>query len=239
MSGHSKWATIKRKKAVEDSKRGKAFTKLLKEITIAARVGGGDPGGNPRLRLLLDKAKDINMPLENTKRAIKKGTGELPGAGIPEECVYEGYGPNGTAIIIEALTDNKNRMASELRHLFNSRGGSLAESGAVSWMFEKTGVIRAEAGSMREEELLDKLLEYDINDVQYEDGWFEIYCNPKSLEKVKQAVAQLGLKIDTAQLEWVPKNLVNVAADKTAISYDFLAALDDHEDVQNVYTNLA
>jgi YebC/PmpR family DNA-binding regulatory protein len=172
MSGHSKWATIKRKKAVEDSKRGKAFTKLIKEITVAARLGGGDPAGNPRLRLLLDKAKEVNMPLENTKRAIKKGTGELAGANAYEESSYEGYGPAGIAIIVETLTDNKNRMASELRHLFSSHGGSLGETGSVNWMFEKLGVIQAEGASLSEDELLEKLLDYDVTNLEKDESWF-------------------------------------------------------------------
>ena len=165
MSGHSKWSTIKHKKAALDAKRGKAFTKLIKEITIAARLGGGDPTGNPRLRLLIDKAKEINMPTENTMRAIKRGTGELPGVSY-EENTYEGYGPNGIAVIVDTFSDNKNRTVSELRHIFSSKGGNLAEHGAVSWMFEKMGVVKANDGSMTEEKLLETLIDYDINDIK-------------------------------------------------------------------------
>lgn len=237
MSGHSKWSTIKHKKAKEDAKRGKAFTKLIKEITVAARIGGGDPNGNPRLRLLIDKAKEINMPLENTTRAIKKGTGELPGQTY-EEYTYEGYGPNGIAVIIDTLTDNKNRMAAELRHLFSSKGGSLGESGSVSWMFEKMGVVKAEDKGISEDDLLEKLIDFDIHDIQIGDGWVSIFCDPKSLEKVKSCIAALGLKIESAQVEWVPKTSIAVPEAQAEKSYEFLSALDDHDDVQNVYTNL-
>lgn len=237
MSGHSKWATIKRKKAKEDAKRGKAFTKLIKEITVVARLGGGDPAGNPRLRLLMDKAKEINMPADNIARAIKKGTGELPGSSY-EEYQYEGYGPNGIAVIIETLTDNKNRMVAELRHIFSSKGGTLGETGSVDWMFEKKGVIKAEGSSIHEETLLEKLLDYNISDMEIDEGWVSIYSDPKSVEKIKQIISSLGLKIDSAQVEWVPKNSITLPSDQAEKAYDFLTALDDHDDVQNVYTNL-
>lgn len=236
MSGHSKWATIKRKKAKEDAKRGKAFTKLIKEITVAARTGG-DPSSNPRLRLLIEKAKEINMPADNIARAIKKGTGELPGASY-EEYIYEGYGPNGFAVIIETLTDNKNRSAAELRHIFSSKGGSLGETGSVGWMFERMGVVKAEGATIHEDRLLEKLLDFDISDVQIGEGWVAIYCDPKSVEKVKQITTSLGLSIESAQIEWVPKNTLNLPADQAEKAYDFLTALDDYDDVQNVYTNL-
>jgi YebC/PmpR family DNA-binding regulatory protein len=237
MSGHSKWSTIKHKKAKEDSKRGKVFTKLIKEITVAARAGGGDPAGNPRLRLLMEKAKEVNMPQDNTMRAIKKGTGELPGQTY-EECTYEGYGPNGIAVIIETLTDNKNRMAADMRHLFSTNSGSLGETGSVSWMFEKLGVVRAEGTSVTEEQLLDTLLAHDIRDVEAGEGWFAVYCDPKSLERIKQAVASTGLKIESAQLEWVPKDKLSLPQEKAEKAYEFLSALDDHDDVRTVFTNL-
>jgi YebC/PmpR family DNA-binding regulatory protein len=204
MSGHSKWSTIKHKKAELDAKRGQAFTKLIKEITVAARLGGGDPSGNPRLRLLLDKAKKMNMPIENAKRAIQRGTGELPGVSY-EEFTYEGYGPNGVAVMVETLTDNKNRTVSELRHLFSSKGGTLAESGAVNWMFERMGVIRAQDGNITEEKLLEDLLDYDINDIKAEGNQFSIYCNMKSLDAVKSAVEKLGMKVEEAILKWLQK----------------------------------
>lgn len=237
MSGHSKWSTIKHKKAKEDAKRGKAFTKLIKEITVAARSGGGDPSGNPRLRLLIEKAKEINMPLDNTTRAIKKGTGELPGQSY-EEYTYEGYGPNGIAVIIDTLTDNKNRMVAELRHLFSSKGGSLGETGSVNWMFEKMGVVKAEDKGVSEDELLEQLIEFDINDIKIGEGWVSVYCDAKSVEKVKNLLTDRGLKIESAQVEWVAKTTTTLPDDKATSAYEFLSALDDHDDVQNVYTNL-
>jgi len=238
MAGHSKWANIKHKKAKEDSKRGKAFTKLIKEITVAARDGGGEVAHNPRLRLLVEKAKSINMPQENTIRAIKKGTGELPGQTF-EAFVYEGYGPNGIAVIVDVLTDNKNRMVAEIRHLFSANGGSLGESGSVSWMFEKKGVIQANGPGKTEDDLLESLLDFDISTITSDADWFTIHCDPKSLDKVKQAVEQLGLRIESAQLEWVPTTQTALPENQAEKAYDFLSALDDHDDVQNVYTNLA
>ena len=237
MSGHSKWATIKHKKAALDSKRGQAFTKLIKEITIAARLGGGDPTGNPRLRLLLDKAKALNMPVDNAKRAIQRGTGELPGVNY-EEHNYEGYGPYGFAVIVETLTDNKNRTVSELRHIFSSKGGNLAETGAVNWMFERLGVIHANCESMTEEKLLEELIDYDINDIKSDGSQFYVYCNPKALEQVKQAVEKLCTKIEESEIEWVAKNSAPLTEDQSNKAYEFLSTLQDHEDVKNVYTNL-
>jgi YebC/PmpR family DNA-binding regulatory protein len=237
MSGHSHWATIKHKKAKEDAKRGKAFTKLIKEITVAARIGGGDPTGNPRLRLLLEKAKQINMPLDNATRAIKKGTGELPGVHY-EAFTYEGYGPHGVAMMVDTLSDNKNRTVAELRHLFASHGGSLGETGSVNWMFEKMGVIRA-ATTMAEDALLEHLLEYDIKDLQCEDGICSIYCDVKSLEAVKHALSQKGLTIESAEIEWVAKNKAEISDTQAEKAYEFMSSLDDHDDVQNVYSNLA
>lgn len=236
MAGHSKWANIKHKKAREDAKRGQAFTKLSKEITVASREGG-NPANNIRLRLLIDKARKINMPLDNITRAIKKGTGELPGASY-EAFAYEGYGPHGIAVIVETLTDNKNRIASELRHLFSSNGGSLAETGAVNWMFERMGVVRAEDGKLSEDELLEKLLAFNVHDIQKEEKEVAVYCEPRSMEHVRATLEELGMKIDTAQLEWVPKTTVSLAGDQETAAYEFLSELDDHDDVQNVYTNL-
>src|SRR3989338_8133694 len=181
MSGHSKWANIKHKKAKEDSARGKAFTKLTKEITIVARDAGGDPNGNPRLRTLIEKARRINMPLDNIKRAIQKGTGELPGVSY-EQCMYEGYGPGGIAVMIEVMTDNKNRAVGDLRHTFSRKGGSLAEGGAVSWMFSQKGVIKA-AGAVSEDELFEKLLDFEIEDIKKEEDLFFITCDTKSLDE--------------------------------------------------------
>lgn len=238
MSGHSKWSTIKHKKAALDAKRGQAFTKLIKEITIAARLGGGDASGNPRLRLLLDKAKALNMPTDNAKRAVQRGTGELPGVNYEEHC-YEGYGPHGIAVIVETLTDNKNRTVSELRHLFSSRGGNLAETNAVNWMFERLGVVRATCEKMTEEKLLEALIDYDINDIKSDGTQFFIYCNMKALDPVKQAVEKLCMKVDEAEVEWVPKNTTALSEEQANKVYEFLSALQDHEDVKNVYANMA
>lgn len=237
MSGHSKWSTIKHKKAALDSKRGKEFTKLIKEITIAARLGGGDPNGNPRLRLLLEKAKEINMPIDNANRAIKRGTGELPGVTY-EEFMYEGYGPHGIAVLVETLSDNKNRSVSELRHLFSVKGGNLSEGGSVSWMFERMGVIKCAKGRLTEEQLLENLLDFDIIDIKSDDTSFYIYCNMKALEEVKQKVKDMELNVEEAEIEWVAKNTVSLDEAEAEKAYDFLGAINDHEDVKNVYTNL-
>ena len=236
MAGHSHWAQIKHKKAKEDSKRGQAFTKLIKEITTAARLGGGDPAGNARLRLLLEKAKEINMPIDNTQRAIKRGTGELPGVSY-EPISYEGYGPGNIAVMIEALTDNKNRTVGELRRLFSSKGGNLGETNSVSWMFERMGVIGI-TGPKDIDEVLEKLIDYDIKDVTF-DEVYTIYCDPKALETIKQAAINAGYKVESADIEWVPKTTQNLSPEATQKAVEFLTALQDHEDVQNVYTNLA
>jgi YebC/PmpR family DNA-binding regulatory protein len=238
MSGHSKWSTIKRKKAVIDSQRGKAFTKIIKEISVAARVGGGDPAANPRLRTLLDKAKALNMPVENATRAIKKGTGELPGTHY-EAYTYEGYGPHGIAIIVETLSDNKNRTVAELRHLFSAKGGSLGETNSVNWMFERMGVVKATGATLTEDELLEKLLDYEINDIKNEDNFYSVYCSVKSLDQVKHAVEKVGLKVDSAEIEWVAKNTVPLSDEQSEKALELLSALEDQDDVQNVYTNLA
>lgn len=237
MSGHSKWATIKHKKAKEDAKRGKSFTKLIKEITIAARIGGGDPEGNPRLRLLMDKAKEINMPQENTMRAIKRGTGELPGMSY-EQYNYEGYGPGHIAVIIEMLTDNKNRAIAELRALFTRKGGTLAESGAVSWMFEKLGVLRIPIKGLTEDQLIEMLLDYDIKDIYKADTLFVITCDTKALDEVKQALTSHAIHVESAEIEWVPKDTPTIDPAAEEKAYEFLNAIEDLDDVQNVYTNL-
>lgn len=237
MSGHSKWATIKRKKAALDNKRGKAFSQLTKEISVAARLGGGDPNGNSRLRLLIDKAREINMPTENVNRAIKRGTGELPGVQY-EAQLYEGYGPYGIAIIVEALTDNKNRTVAELRRIFSSKGGSLGESGSVSWMFSKMGVVRASGATISEDELLEKLIEYDINDISRDENEFTITCDSKSLEDIKNIVAKTGLKIESAEPELIAQTPVNLEGEQADKAYEFLNELEEHDDVQHIYTTL-
>ncbi len=237
MAGHSKWANIKHKKAKEDAKKGKIFTKLIKEITIVARQGGGNPDQNPRLRLLLEKSKEANMPLENVTRAIKKGTGELPGVNY-EEYSYEGYAPCNVAVVIDALTDNKNRTVAELRRLFSENGGTLGDSGSVSWMFEKVGAIHA-SGKISEDELLEHLLDYDIKDIDIdEEDNFTIYCDIKSLEAVKIAVEKAGMKIESAGLEWRAKSSTDLSDEQSDKVLAFLSELQDHDDVRNVYTNL-
>src|SRR5579863_2110095 len=236
MAGHSKWANIKHKKAKEDAKKGKAFTKIIKEITIAAREGGGNPDQNPRLRLLIEKGKEANMPLENAMRAIKKGTGELPGVSY-EEYSYEGYAPCGIAVIIDALTDNKNRTVAELRRLFSENGGTLGDSGSVSWMFEKVGAVHA-TGALSEDELLEHLIEYDIKDIEINENNYDIYCDIKALEAVKAATEKAGMKIESAGIEWIAKNETALSSEQEDKVLAFLSELQDHEDVNNVYTNL-
>jgi YebC/PmpR family DNA-binding regulatory protein len=236
MAGHSKWANIKHKKAKEDGKKSKVYTKIIKEITIAAREGGGNPDSNPRLRLLLEKGREANMPIENAVRAIKKGTGELPGVNY-EEYTYEGYAPNGIAVIVDAITDNKNRTVAEFRRLFSENGGTLGDTGTVSWMFEKLGAVNAN-GKMSEDELLEHLIDYDIKDIQINDNAYTIYCEIKALESVKEAVEKAGLKIESAGLELVAKSTVELPENKTDKVLEFLSELQDHDDVKNVYTNL-
>lgn len=237
MSGHNKWSKIKHKKAITDAKKGKAFGQIIKEITVAARDGGGNPDLNARLRLLLDKAKEVNMPQENATRAIKKGTGELPGVQY-ESCMYEGYGPAGIAIIVETLTDNRNRTVSELRKVFSKNGGTLGESGSVSWMFEKLGAIHA-TGSVSEDALLEALLDYDVKDVEFDDNLVSIYADFASLHAVKQIVEKLGLKVDEFGLEWIAKNKVALDEETSEKVLTLMSALDDHDDAQNVFSTLA
>jgi YebC/PmpR family DNA-binding regulatory protein len=238
MAGHSKWANIKHRKAAQDKKRGAKFTKLSKEITVVVKIGGGDPEGNPRLRTLLDKARSINMPKDNIDRAIKKGTGELPGVNY-EEHTYEGYGPHGIAVIVKTLTDNKNRTVADLRHLFSKKGGSLGETGSVGWMFETKGVVTAPANSMTEDQLLEKLIDFDVEDIIYSDDYFCIHTDPKSLDAVKKAVESAGLTVDSAEIEQVPKNVTDLKSDEEEKAIEFLQMVEDLDDVQNVYSNLA
>lgn len=236
MAGHSKWKQIKYKKAITDAKKGKQFTKLIKEISIAARAGGGDPSGNARLRFLLDKAKEINMPQENSVRAVKKGTGELPGQHY-EQIMYEGYGPGNTAVIVDVLTDNRNKAIAELRHVFSRNNGRVAETGSVSWMFTKAGVVHV-TGNTNEDQLLELLIDHDITSIEQEDDTFIITCDPKSLEEVKTELTKGAIKITEAEFEWLPQNTVALTGEQEQKALDFLQALEELEDVQNVYTNL-
>ena len=238
MAGHNKWSQIKHKKAKEDAKRGKAFTKLIKEISVATRAGGGNPDNNAHLRTLLEKAKNINMPQENVIKAIKRGTGELPGVNY-EEFTYEGFGPNGIAIIVETLSDNKNRTVAELRRLFSSKGGNLREGGSVNWMFEKIGVIRGTTQQVTEDELLEQLLAFDVKDLQHDGSLFSVFCGPRSLEIIKEAVQKTNLRVESAQLEWIAKTTTALDDKNSNTALEFLSTLQDHDDVKNVYTNLA
>ncbi|OGB86016.1 transcriptional regulator [candidate division TM6 bacterium RIFCSPHIGHO2_12_FULL_38_8] len=237
MAGHSKWANIKHKKAKEDAKRGKEFTKLVREITIAAKTGG-DPAGNPRLRHLIDEAKDINMPQENIQRAIKKGTGELPGVSY-ESVTYEGHGPNGVAIMIEVLTDNKNRAVADLRATFLRHGGHLAETGSVNWMFERLGIIRAQAPvGATEDSLFEQMIDFDIKEISLHDHVVTISVPMQSLHEVTEAVKKLGMKIEKSQIEWVAKTLVTLDPAAEEKAFNLLEKIEDYDDVQNLYTNV-
>ncbi len=238
MAGHSKWKTIKHKKAALDAKRGKSFTRLIKEITVVARDGGGDPDGNPRLRTLMDKAKQINMPQDNVTRAIKKGTGELPGLTY-ESVMYEGYGPGGIAILVDTLTDNKNRTVSDMRHQFSKKNGNLAETGAVAWMFERKGSLTFKAPEKSEDDILELLLDFDVHDIKTHEDLFVVYCDTKALEPIKKALETAGIHVDHAELDYVAKNTMSLSETESAKALDLLDILDDHDDVQNVYTNLA
>lgn len=237
MAGHSKWANIKHKKAKEDAKKGKVFTRFSKEITVAAREGGGDPSMNPRLRTIIEKAKIENMPSENIQRAIKKGCGELEGATY-EQVMYEGYGPYGVAVMIEALTDNKNRTVADIRHVFSKMGGSLAENGAVSWMFKHMGVVTLHT-EKDEDSLLEILLEYEVFDINREGTMVRIYCDPAHLFTIKHGMEEEGITVSDAQLEWVPTTSISVDAEQEEKVCAFLEKLDDVDDIQNIYANLA
>ena len=236
MSGHSKWATTKRKKAAIDAKRGKMFTKLIKEITIAAREGGGDPVGNPRLRLAVDNAKAANMPQDNIERAIKKATGELEGATYVE-LTYEGYGPAGVAVIVEVATDNKNRTVAEVRHLFSRSGGSMGENGSVAWMFDKKGVITLPKQDKTEDEIMEIILEAGAEDLQPEEEVFVIQTPIESFETVRKALSEKNLTVENASLQWIAKNYIGVSGEDAEKVIKLLESLEDSDDVQNVYSN--
>lgn len=236
MSGHSKWATIKRKKASLDAKRGKMFTKLIKEITIAAREGGGDINGNPRLRLAVDNAKAANMPADNIDRAIKKATGELEGVTY-HELTYEGYGPGGVAILVEVATDNKNRTVAEVRHIFSKNGGSMGETGSVAWMFDRKGVISFPKDNKSEDEVMELVLEQGADDLQGEDDYFEVYTPVENFEPVRKSLADKKCNIENASLQWIAKNLIAVSGEEAEKIMKLIETLEDNDDVQNVYTN--
>jgi YebC/PmpR family DNA-binding regulatory protein len=237
VSGHSKWSTIKRKKGAIDAKRGKIFTRLIKEITVAARMGGGDPDANPRLRSAIASAKAENMPKDNIDRAIKKGTGELEGA-VYEEITYEGYGPGGVAVLVDCMTDNKNRSVADIRHYFSKNGGNLGEFGCVAWMFDKKGTILVDKETIGEEELMDKALEAGAEDVVEEDSVYQVVSAAEDFETVKEVLAAAGVQFIEASVAMVPQTIVEITDEKTAKQIlRLLESLEDHDDVQNVYAN--
>ena len=236
MSGHSKWSTIKHKKGATDAKRGKIFTKVIKEITVAARIGGGDVDGNPRLRLAVQKAKEVNMPQENVTRAIKKGTGELEGVQY-QEISYEGYGPGGVAIFMEVMTDNKNRTISELRAVLDKNGGNMGENGCVAWIFEKKGIITIMISEKDEEELLELVMDAGGDDLQTVDDYYEITTSVESFESVRKSIENSGLKVQSAQLTRIPQNTVNVEEKNCKSLLRLMDMLEDHDDIQKVYSN--
>lgn len=236
MSGHSKWAGIKHKKAVVDAKRGKVFSKLIKEITVAARLGGGDVGSNPRLRTAVQAAKAANMPQENVQRAIKKGTGELPGVSY-EEARYEGYGSGGVAVLVDILTDNKNRTTSDVRHIFTKAGGNLGDPGCVAWMFEKKGLITIDESAADEDEILALALEAGAEDVEREGDVYEITTAPADFEQVKEAVSAKGYATGLAEINMIPKTTVKLEGKQAQQILKLVELLEDHEDVQHVYAN--
>ena len=236
MSGHSKWHTIKHKKGAADAKRGKIFTRLIKELTVAARNGGGDPGMNPRLRTIIAAAKEVNMPADNIKKAIQRGTGELPGI-VYEEITYEAYGPGGSALIIETLTDNKNRTVGELRHMLEKHAGNLASTNSVAWMFSKKGLIVVEKAKADEEKLLSIALEAGADDMADEGDNWEVLSDPATFEAVRDAVKASGVEPASAQVAMLPQNYVKLTGAPANQMIRLMDALDDHEDVKQVWSN--
>ena len=238
MSGHSKWATTKRRKASVDAKRGKIFSKLTKVIFVAARSGGGDPEMNPNLRLAVDKAKAANMPMDNIKKAIMKGTGELPSVNY-EEVTYEGYGPGGVAIMMEVLTDNKNRTISEIRHIMSKNGGTMAEAGAVTWVFEKKGYILVDKKIIDEDSLMGVVLEAGAEDLKndVEEENYEVITNAEDFQIVKAALQKTGIEMELAEVTMVPKTYVKLEGKEAEQMLKLFDAIEDHDDIQNVYAN--
>jgi len=236
MSGHSKWHTIKHKKGALDAKRGKIFTRIIKEITVAARQGGGDPDTNPRLRTVVAEAKSVNMPAENIRKAILRGTGELPGLSY-EEVTYEGYGPGGAAMIIEALTDNRNRTVGELRHLLSKHNGNLGESNSVAWMFSKKGYIVVDKSAADEETLLNAVLEAGAEDMRDDEDAWEVICDPAAFERVRDAVKALGIEPASAQIAMLPQTYVKLEGKDASQMVKLMEALEDHDDVKHVWSN--
>ncbi|MDT9546141.1 MAG: YebC/PmpR family DNA-binding transcriptional regulator [Chlorobium sp.] len=238
MSGHSKWATIKRKKSATDQKRGNLFTKLVKEITIAAKMGGGDPAGNPRLRLAIDTARSNSMPMDNIQRAIKKGTGELEGVSY-DEITYEGYGPAGIALIIETATDNKNRTVADLRHIMSRNNGSLGENGSVSWMFHRKGSIEVPGGTVTEEQLMEVLLDAGLEDIGGDaESGYTVTTDVHDLESAKKALEDAGIAYENAKMDLIPENFIELEADDARKVIKLIDALEGNDDIQAVYSNM-
>ncbi len=236
MSGHSKWATIRRKKGALDAKRGKIFTRLIREITIAARQAGGDSDGNPRLRLAIDNAKSANMPADNIERAIKKATGELEGSQI-SELIYEGYGPGGVALLIEVATDNKNRTVAEIRHIFSRGLGNMGETGSVAWMFERKGLITLKRDGKSEDDLMEIILDAGADDLTTEEDFFEVTTTLENFEPVRRKILENKLIVENASLQWIAKNSVPVKGDDAEKLMKLIEALEESDDVQNVFSN--
>ncbi len=236
MSGHSKWHSIKHKKAAADAKRGKIFTNLIKEITVSARIGGGDPDGNPRLRTAVAAAKAVNMPSENIKRAIQKGTGELPGQSY-EDATYEGYGPGGVAMLVEAVTDNKNRTVSEIRHLFAKHGGNLGENGCVAWMFHKKGYIVVEKTKADEDTLLNIALEAGADDMKESGDAFEIYTGLETFEVVVETLKGNSIEIASSEISMIPQSYTRLEGKSAQQMVKLMEVLEEHDDVQKVHAN--
>jgi len=236
MSGHSKWATIKHKKGAADAKRGRVFTRLIKEIAMAARLGGGDPGGNPRLRKAVDDAKAVNMPADNIKRAIQRGTGELPGVSY-EEVSFEGYGPGGVAVLIDAMTDNKNRTLPEIRTIFSKHGGNLGAENSVRFLFQKKGYISIEKDKATEDQVMEAAIEAGADDVSSEGEQHEIQTSPESFASVKESLEKKGLPLAVAEISMIPTTEVKLDQRKADQMMKLMEALEDHDDVQHVWAN--
>ena len=236
MSGHSKWSSIKHKKGAADAKRGKIFTKIIKEITVATRIGGGDPDGNPRLRTAIMGAKSKNMPVDNITRAIKKGTGELEGVHY-DEVTYEGYGPGGAAIFLEAMTDNKNRTVSEIRAALGKAGGNLGENGCVGWMFEQKGFITVKTEAKGEDDLMELAIDAGADDMQTVEGHYEITTAMENFETVRKALEEAGVPMDTAEITRIPQNTITIDEKKGKALLKLMDILDDHDDIQKAYSN--
>ena len=236
MSGHSKWSSIKHKKAATDAKRGKIFTKLIKEITVAARMGGGDIEANPRLRTAVQAGKAENMPKENIERAIKKGTGELEGVSY-DEIIYEGYGPGGAAVLVESLTDNKNRTVADIRSIFGKNGGNLGENGCVAWMFDKKGYIAVERSAVDEDTLMETALEAGAEDIREDNGNYEVLTEPGDFEAIKEAIDTASISYIDAEVTMLPQNTTNLTGKEAEQMLRLMEMLEDCDDVQKVYTN--